>query len=255
MQTLSPCQACGTVHSYPFCPECGQERLERFTFRRLIYPVIELFEVDHGMAHTFWTYLKHPRQVTLAYVGGNTKTYTNPLKLLVIAMTISFFFSIYLINHMVEQMAVADGAATKTSAEIIKQMNEHGDYVKYLNILMLPVYGWFLKLLFKAKGYNLAEHILIFAYAWAVSTILLLPFEASLYLLLKAGYNINYQLQSMSGLVALLIQLWFLAKVYASEGRFMSTLGRLILAILGVSSVSGIIGFVVGFFMKPELFN
>ncbi|MEM7245446.1 MAG: DUF3667 domain-containing protein [Acidobacteriota bacterium] len=89
------CRNCGRPRQERFCGACGQDhRYERLETRALLKDGIDAFLNLDG---TFWTtfrgLLRHPGKLATAYVSGQRRCYTHPIRYLLIAVA---FYAILL---------------------------------------------------------------------------------------------------------------------------------------------------------------
>ncbi len=87
------CPTCGTTASTPFCPQCGERRLDAsdLTLRGLIKRIAHaLTNVDKRVVRTAWTLLRRPGALTVAYITGCRKPYIGPLQIFLLANVVFF---------------------------------------------------------------------------------------------------------------------------------------------------------------------
>lgn len=77
----------------PFCARCGEEPLPAvdLTLRGLTEKVVHaVTSVDARTARTAWKLLRHPGELTVAWVSGIRKPYVAPFQLFLIANVLFF---------------------------------------------------------------------------------------------------------------------------------------------------------------------
>ena len=72
------CKNCGLEVSSKFCGNCGQRQFERFTVAIILDNLSNSFNINRGFPHTFLALLIRPGNFLKEYLGGKTKSYTNP---------------------------------------------------------------------------------------------------------------------------------------------------------------------------------
>ena len=97
MVPMETCTNCQKAFEGKYCPECGQEiGIKPTSFKFLFESVFKAFDLERGAVITFMHLFSKPGQVTDQLLGGNTRKYMNPIKYILIAVTVSLLFSISL---------------------------------------------------------------------------------------------------------------------------------------------------------------
>ena len=87
------CPACQVTVTTPFCARCGEEPLppRDLTLRGLAEKALHAFtSIDARAARSAWQLLRHPGELTLAWVTGVRKPYVAPFQLFLIANVLFF---------------------------------------------------------------------------------------------------------------------------------------------------------------------
>jgi Protein of unknown function (DUF3667) len=87
------CPSCRRIVTTPFCASCGEEPLapRDLTLRGLAEKVIHaLTSIDARTARSGWKLIRHPGQLTLAWMSGIRKAYVAPFQLFLIANVLFF---------------------------------------------------------------------------------------------------------------------------------------------------------------------
>src|SRR5882724_243800 len=87
------CPTCKVVVRTPFCAHCGEEPLapRDLTLRGLAEKLLHaVTSIDARAARTAWCLLRHPGQLTVAWINGVRKPYVAPFQLFLIANVIFF---------------------------------------------------------------------------------------------------------------------------------------------------------------------
>ncbi len=191
------CPNCKEMRRGHFCNICGNElNLKRLDF---VYLLIEfskrLFLVDSIYWQTFVSQLKHPGIVSLAYIRGNRKKYANPL---------SYMISLTIVIWIVHTILIYIGPKT-SSLELLLETSFINEYLGFntnnlperaseifnfffgkavvTNIICVIPIAFYMRVLFRNAGYNMAEHLVIATYGLTFANIItviisliLLPF-------------------------------------------------------------------------------
>ncbi|HMB56510.1 MAG TPA: DUF3667 domain-containing protein [Arenimonas sp.] len=92
-KTSWTCPTCKVMVRTPFCGRCGEELLtpSDLTARGLIAKIIHAFtNIDARAARSARMLLRHPGELTLAWIGGIRKPYVAPFQLFLIANVLLF---------------------------------------------------------------------------------------------------------------------------------------------------------------------
>ncbi|NQV52105.1 MAG: DUF3667 domain-containing protein [Flavobacteriales bacterium] len=159
------------------CDHC-YKRLET---ERLSIPYLwkdalnNLFNLERGLFFTFYWLLRSPAKVIHTFVDGNRHRYMNPFRFLLFAATFIVISEAILVNTTSYTLFDVEGS-NAASSEVI------GDFMKnYMNVIILfsvPFYTLGSWLIFRKPKWNLAEHLVVNAYA--ISMIVLLSSVISL---------------------------------------------------------------------------
>jgi len=87
------CPTCTVTVTTPFCARCGEEPLppRDLTLRGLAEKALHAFtSIDARAARSAWKLLRHPGELTLAWVTGVRKPYVAPFQLFLIANVLFF---------------------------------------------------------------------------------------------------------------------------------------------------------------------
>ena len=90
---VGTCVTCGELADTAFCPYCGERRASDRPLR--IRAVLEeawdeFAAIDGRVIRSFWTLLRRPGALTLAYVRGERLRYLTPLKLFLLVNVLYF---------------------------------------------------------------------------------------------------------------------------------------------------------------------
>ena len=87
------CPTCATANVSQFCPTCGERSLDEreLTLRGLATQIFHaLTSVDGRLIRTFARLLRHPGDLTVAYLQGQRKPYIGPVPLYFMANVLFF---------------------------------------------------------------------------------------------------------------------------------------------------------------------
>lgn len=196
-----PCVSCGAPAGTPYCPECGERRAadRRYTLRAF---AAEAFETVTNADSTLWrtlvTLLRHPGELTRAWMAGVRVPYMKPLQLFLIVNVLYFVwagwagervFDTGLFNHM-RNGAFRLEIQRQVVGRLLERWIAYPAYAaafnaaatlqaKTLIISMVPMFATVLALVQVRRRRPLVQHLV---YALHLYTLLLLLSIAQRYL-------------------------------------------------------------------------
>jgi len=161
------CPTCQVAVVTPYCPNCGERRLERhdLTFGGLATQIFHAFtSVDGRLLRTFVRLMRHPGDLTVAYLDGQRKPYIGPVSLYLMANVLFFaadslfgahVFSTSLDNHLnlqpwsplaqtlVAQRVESAGTTVDAYAPVFdRALSLHARSLIILMALLFAVFPW-----------------------------------------------------------------------------------------------------------------
>ncbi|MEO0899687.1 MAG: DUF3667 domain-containing protein [Bacteroidota bacterium] len=230
---MQTCKTCGSevAEQANFCPHCGAKQVRgRLTIAALLQNLFSrLVAFDFAFIRTTTRLILRPDEVTLGYIDGARKRYNPPIQYALIGLSMygifQFYFSDFLDLTLEKNFLSGFNAGFNNyegspEAELRKQkvtslINWVQSRNQFLIFTMIPFMGIFANLLYRKRGYNLAEHMVVSIYAASFSLIsgvflglMLAPFGglkvAELYIqgtfFLTLGGMIWIYMRSMKGL-------------------------------------------------------
>jgi hypothetical protein len=150
----------------PPCPHCrAQQRSGRLTVRYLAHRAREeLVGRERGLLATFWHLLLQPRRVVDAFLAADPPRYYSPIKYFLVATAVSLLFTpnAPMFDGFVAHMLSKQGLAT---AENARQWVEDWNSLLYIPLMLFLALA--MRLFFRARELNLAEHLVIATYGWS----------------------------------------------------------------------------------------
>lgn len=187
----SQCSNCGEETVSPYCPNCGQRRINRFTWSHIIKIFLKSIEFEKGFLYNLKNLILRPGKTIHEYLDGKTKSYLNPItyfiliiSLLAILEEISKNFTIYGLGFFSETGL------------------EEGNKIKYILLILGFNIGMAIghQLVFR-KDYNLTE-------SWIISL-----FVSSQLFLVVGIIFIFLGFEILSFVISLIYLIWILYDV------------------------------------------
>lgn len=165
--TAGHCLNCGDPRLDAYCPRCGQGRVGRLGLNALWAETWTRWRVfEFSLVQALWQVLRRPGRVALEYVQGARRRHVHPLKLWL------FVAALQLLVVQRSGYLDAEGVELGAALALIQTWSNFAFAIGGLAL-------WLASVLVMKRGYTLAEHAVLAAYAHslvlAVATLLKLP--------------------------------------------------------------------------------
>lgn len=165
---MTNCKNCNTQFEGKHCPECGQKaKTGRITFAQVFKDFRQqVFHFEAGFLFTIKELLLRPGLSIREYLEGKRVRHIKPLKFALWATAISFVMFHFLgndevfiqnINNQHPESIKSPAVSEKLSAFLFANPS-------LIQLLIIPTIAFSSWLLFRKRGYNYAEHIVICAF-------------------------------------------------------------------------------------------
>jgi hypothetical protein len=197
------CASCGQALQGEYCSRCGERVLARdeYSLRRfLVDAARDVSSSDAKFYRTLWLLVRRPGQLTLEFLRGSRVNYIRPVQLFLLANLAYFVIQPHtgfagLNTHLTLQMddqfySEALHIRERVEQRIAERNTTFNDYsaafdsrssvyARSLTVLMVPLFGLALALVFAGKRRPLAAHLVFATHfmAW----LLLVVFSAFLF--------------------------------------------------------------------------
>ena len=241
---LRPCVTCQTVHNNAYCPNCGQKRLGRISNAMVFEAVTDVFDLDKGILRTALDLVLRPGKVVHTYWMGNTRTYTNPLRLLVLILAISTYLATFMVDEIMRQIGrdpdlkIGNAERNQQIMKDISDILSNGNIMSIANLMFLPLFG--LRLTY-------AEHLVAFTYIQAGSSTIVLPYTLICLLIAQQNSDLGFLMQAGTGVISLIYIPYAFGQVYGMPSKRWGAIARGMLCFWLVTGV--ISGIVVGAYL------
>ncbi len=175
------CNNCQHIISENYCSNCGQRVVanKRLQFSDIISDFFDnVFNIHKGLFFTFYKLIIQPGNVGNAYISGQRKKYTNPVRFLIIAITLQAFVDYWFIHpEFTEQPDFIN--ISFLSDEINKSMAfwNHTLATQYSlihNLTMICIFPLAFLVLFKKLQFNFTELLAVSFYYFSTGLIIIL---------------------------------------------------------------------------------
>lgn len=210
-ETVIHCKNCGSVNSGRFCSNCSQSSDTGVitiagSFSNLFSHVTDL---DSKLFYTLRQMFLNPGKASLSYVLGQRVKYVHPIKYFIIAMGLNLLA----ISEMQVQGAIAASKLQLPEFINIPEKEKQAiaqwviQYIHLLMVTLLPIYGYFLSLLFGKKR-TAGESTAFLFYLYANLALV------SMFVLLLTNLLTTNSLHYISSLFFLIYSCWAILQFF-----------------------------------------
>lgn len=183
--SVAHCKNCGIELQGKFCSDCGQKHItERITVRRIFSELFaSLTNLEKGFWYTFKMLIINPGAVVREFIQGNTVRYYSPLRYLLLWITISVGLSLFTGLYDQQQATMQEMTGYSQKEEVAAKQREAQQqiqtevrkYLTFIPLLILPFMGLASYWVFRRRGQNYAEHLVLNAFAYGQTTAIGIP--------------------------------------------------------------------------------
>lgn len=199
------CLHCGETLVGKYCHGCGMQAAgDRVTIRTVISETFrQISKLDSALVRTFITLIRHPAEVTIAYLVGQRAQFVSPIRYMVVLLGTEFALT-----------AVLKWCAHWLGHDAAIVWLDHSGRGYLLRFVQVYVLASFWRGLFRSSGYNLAEMYVMGLYVYAQITALNIAMN-----MLVVAIPFFPKLGWMEGL-ALMSAIDFAYLLFAAKGFF-----------------------------------
>jgi hypothetical protein len=182
--TTVTCKSCGTLFRGKYCNNCG-EKVYHAHDKKISHFIEEAFHFithfDNKFFRSFWLMFARPGFVAAEYCEGRRKKYFSPVNMFLLGVVIYLLFPVlqglnisfsnhiannnsmhlYFVQTLAEHKAVARQISLEQLAE--KFNNLSPKFSKVLLLVLIPLTGLVLALLFRRKKKYFFDHLMLAA--------------------------------------------------------------------------------------------
>lgn len=162
------CQNCGHEYVGHYCNQCGQRAdTHRINWHYLWHDIPHsLWHLDQGIAFTLRELLTRPGHSIREFLEGKRVNHYRPLALLLLLGAVVVFVSHSLNVSFAERSQELFGGSGAHGSDTMKAVQQDvNQFVKknqsLLHIVMIPLYALWFWMLFRRRGYNYPEMLVV----------------------------------------------------------------------------------------------
>jgi hypothetical protein len=152
-----------------YCSDCGQKVYPgRFTLQSLLGQGLdEALSLDRGLIHTVFALSKRPGHMVGEYLQGRTRSYTSPIKYLLVIVALTAFAFIWTGVFRLALLGSPGIAGAQLSYEQERVVSFFAQSFHVVLVLVVPFLALYSRAIFRASGLTLAEHGIFNVYVFA----------------------------------------------------------------------------------------
>ncbi len=157
-------------------------KLPRISWQSIAEYLLEQFNLERGLGYTIKQMLLRPKKAVQEYLFEDRHRMVKPLGFMLLVVAIAAFMSSFLLDFesTIAEMVSRDAGLKKLPEEIQKLLIRFFELSQqYFNLFLManiPTITLSTFLIFKEKGLNFPEHLVINVYIFSIQTLLIMPF-------------------------------------------------------------------------------
>ncbi|MBF9224301.1 DUF3667 domain-containing protein [Hymenobacter ruricola] len=166
----APCRNCGHALAPPgcFCPQCGQAPAHRLSTAHVLHEALHVFtHADKGIFAFVPLVLRRPGRLVADYLAGRRKRHFNPFQFLLLAVGLATVLGVKLhyyegVGHGVVAQMQRHG--TLSAAQLLRvegYFHAIGAFFNVWWLVLLPLQALFTWAVYRRRGLNYAEAVLV----------------------------------------------------------------------------------------------
>ncbi|MDR2955484.1 MAG: DUF3667 domain-containing protein [Prevotella sp.] len=217
------CLNCNNEINGNYCSHCGQSA---DTFRVGTNNIVEelqygLLHINKGLLYTIKELILRPGITVRNYISGKRVKYTKPFLFLIIAGVIYSLVFHFFHYFPMEEM----NSHTTPVFDYIPLYKWYSEHYSLVLLCLIPFYTLFTYWLFRGKGYNYVEHLVLFSYLTGGKIFLLLLSFPVIYL--TRSVHVYQAVQIVSEIYLI----WGLARFFQSAS-WLKAVPKVILSLI-----------------------
>jgi Protein of unknown function (DUF3667) len=239
------CKNCNNHFEGNFCNHCGQTADTHKLSLHFIWHDLQhgLFHFDKGIFYTLTQLLTKPGYTIREFINGKRVKHFKPLSLVVILATLYGLLYHYFINSLFDVKPI-NAAENVVSAyeKVIRWITDHFAYATLILILNTTIASW---LVFKKRGYNFAEHLVLNTFYTGLVLVITLILFPVIYIYHNSGAEGLKNYAFITQVLDFVLMYWCYAQFFNTISKIES-LALTTLTYLFMSIITLVIGYVAG---------
>ena len=191
------CKNCKQKFVGAFCNYCGQKHIQdKLNLNEIFTGISDSFNLQKGFFKTVRELLLYPDLIISNFLSGKRKTYYNPIKFFLIALTVEVF---------------VETLFSTANQSVVALMNSP-IWIVFNLLLLIPITAFFTKML--NKNYNYLENIVINIYACGILVLMNLIFTLLFRAFSYLGLEVTYLEEITHYSIRIGFLTWFYFKVF-----------------------------------------
>lgn len=238
------CKNCNKdlTESFDYCPYCGQKaNLGRLNFKQLIKNLWKAFsDADKGFLLLIKHLIYKPGYIARNYIFGRRKIHFNPFSYLAIMVAIALYFILQFENIGLNY--------NQLKADDVELLRFSFKYFNVFILLMCPIYGFVIWLLFLGNHINFVENLVLSAYL-SGQTMVYYIVAITLFIIFPSSINI------LGIIFGFLISIWYIMAIlqFYKTSSFWSILKSIFVIVIAQLISQGLILSTFSVFSKFSL--
>lgn len=217
------CLNCNSIVEGNYCSKCGQPiDSSRISPKHLLEELqTGILHVNKGLIYTTKELLLRPANTIDNYISGKRVKYSKPFIFLII------WGAVYsLIFHLFHYFPLEEmNSSSNEVLGYIPVYNWSSGHYSLVALFLTPIYALASFLLFRRKGYNYTEHLVVFSYIQGAVIFLILLFYPLIY------FTKSVAVYKAVHIFAEIYMIWALAQLFKTTS-WLKAIGKVILCIL-----------------------
>ena len=243
MEKLTFCKNCNHSFMGKFCNNCGQDaETHRLSFHYIWHDLQHgLFHFDNGIFYTIKQLLTRPGHAIREFIHGKRVRHSKPLTFVVILATLYGLLYHFFIHNIFDVQSIHPTEnVVNTFKKVIQWNLDHLAYTVIILIVSTTIVSY---QVFKKKGCNLAENLVLNTYYRGLELVITLLLFPVLYVLSKNNAEGLRTYALLSQVLDFVLMYWCYAQFFDKLTKIQA-FGRVVLTYSFMSVINMTIGYV-----------
>ena len=200
------CSNCNNLVTDNFCGKCGQPvQVKRVDGRFILHEIQHVLHLEKGIIYTITELLIRPGQTVRTFIAKDRSRLVKPVIFIVVTSLV--FTIINALFHLEKDYSHVNGLKNSSLTVILPWILHHFGYA---NILIGMSIAFWLKLFYKAQGYNFFEVVILLCFVMGIGMLLYAVFA-----LIEGLTNLN--LTAVSTIIVMGYSIWAIVQFFSNR--------------------------------------